>query len=59
MVRDVDVFGAWLFWLFVLLFLTCAFGSDLIGCAMLVVYFAGLITFCMGALAMMARALLN
>jgi hypothetical protein len=59
MVRDVDVFGAWLFWLFMLLFLMCAFGSDFIGCAMLVVYLGGLISFCMLLLGAIAHGVLN
>ena len=59
MVRDVDVFGAWLFWVFVLLFLACGFGSDIIGCVMLVVYFGGIITFCLGAIASIGYAVLN
>jgi len=59
MVRDVDVFGAWLFWAFMLLLMACAFGSDLIGCVMLVVYFGGIISFCLGALASIGYAVLN
>ena len=59
MVRDVDVFGAWLFWVFMLLLMACAFGSDIIGCVMLVVYFGGIITFCLGAIASIGYAVLN
>jgi len=59
MIRDVDVFGTWLFWLFMLLFLTCAFGSDFIGCAMLVVYLGGIISFCMLLLGALAHGVLN
>jgi len=59
MVRDVDIYGAWLFWLFVLLFLMCAFRSDIIGCVMLVVYFGGIISFCLGMLLTIAYAVLN
>ena len=57
--REVDVYGAWLFWVFVLLFLACGFGSDIIGCVMLVVYFGGIITFCLGAIASIGYAVLN
>lgn len=59
MVRDVDVFGAWLFWVFMLLLMACAFGSDIIGCVMLVVYFGGIISFCLGAIASIGYAVLN
>ena len=39
MIRNLDIFSPWLFWLFMLLFMMYVFGSDVIGCAMLIIFF--------------------
>jgi hypothetical protein len=59
MIHNLDIFGTWLFWLLVLLFMMYAFESDVIGCGMLIIFFSGIYIFGVVMFALMARAVLK
>jgi hypothetical protein len=59
MIHNLDIFGTWLFWLLMLLFMMYTFESDVIGCGMLILFFSGIYIFGVVMFALMARAVLK